>query len=150
MDIWYIYLYFYMIYLSIWIWIYDIYTYVKNFGILACAYQMTLVNKVSSWNCSKGVYENSLPSNYDYKFINLKKISKYCTGCFEARFRCPILIWLNVISNKPWYECAWAILQGVEVTIVNYFLTVLVWWIVYLSKQNYRFPIKEIPAQSHK
>ena len=78
-----------------------VYIYVKNFGILACAYQMTLVNKVSSWNCFKGVFENSPPSNYDYKFINLKKISKYCTGCFEAKFRCPILIWLNVISNKP-------------------------------------------------
>ena len=26
----------------------------------------------------------------------------------------------------------------------------MVWWIAYLSKQNYRYPIKEIPAQSQK
>ena len=48
-----------------------------------------------------GIAPRECPSNYDYKSINLKKISIYCTGCFEAKFRCPILIWLNVISNKP-------------------------------------------------
>ena len=51
------------------------------------------------------VYSNLSSLQLDIEeYIHMQilfKISKYCTACFEAKLRCPFLIWLNLIPDKP-------------------------------------------------